>query len=89
MSGPALGLSKKPSLTQDREKLEKDQVRTTCHIIYWLFILSLFVRSSTFYGSFLDVFSVVPLRYHFYHMVYDFIFDSRQTLAKCGCQNML
>ena len=46
MSAPALGLNKKPSLTQEREKLEKDQVNmlATCHK-YWLFILRRFASN--------------------------------------------
>lgn len=40
MSAPTLGLTKKPSLTQEREKLERDQV--FC-VIYWLFTLILWV----------------------------------------------
>lgn len=41
MTTPALGLSKRPSLTQDREKLQKDQVKSQLERkIYWFFIES-------------------------------------------------
>lgn len=41
MTTPALGLSKRPSLTQDRGKLQKDQVKSQLERkIYWFFIES-------------------------------------------------
>ena len=47
MSAPALGLTKKPSLTQEREKLEKDQVYLIQHVIilvvYFLAIQAWFI----------------------------------------------
>ena len=36
MSAPQLGLSKKPSLTQEREKLERDQVFATIILVVYL-----------------------------------------------------
>ena len=43
MSAPTLGLSKKPSLTQEREKLERDQVFETFFIKIILVVYTLYL----------------------------------------------
>lgn len=90
MSAPALGLTKKPSLTQEREKLEKDRVYSIQHVIilvvYFVVIQAWFIIILRQFYVMLFLLLFCPLKTS---CRISYSCDAAYPVTRCGLEAML